>query len=157
MRNSGLYSFASAVALMSASAAGVAQAADLPDGPGKAETTRVCGKCHLLAQATSLRQGQAAWSQTISKMVELGAEGTDAEFTTILNYLVKNFGAGNSTPQTPGASTSVTVERADASTPKPESPVPPDRKTPVVFNPGPPIPAAKQWPSYGHDSGRQRP
>src|SRR5436853_7229717 len=110
MKNSGLCSFASAAALISAFAVGFAQAADLPDGPGKAETTRVCGKCHLLAQATSLRQGQAAWSQTISKMVELGAEGTEAEFTAILNYLVKNFGAGNSTAQEPSLSLSSTVE-----------------------------------------------
>src|SRR5947209_1235964 len=155
MKNSGLCSFASAAALISAFAVGFAQAADLPDGPGKAETTRVCGKCHLLAQATSLRQGQAAWSLTISKMVELGAEGSDAEFTAILSYLVKNFGAGNSTPPTPAPSPTATVERRapsanDAGTAKPETPVLPDRKTPVVFNPGPPIPAAKQWPTYGH-------
>src|SRR5215831_17238529 len=83
------------MALVSAFGAGTLISADLPDGPGKAETARVCGKCHLLAQATSLRQGQAAWSQTISKMIELGAEGTDAEFTAILNYLVRNFGSRN--------------------------------------------------------------
>src|ERR1700752_3438682 len=98
MRNSGLCSFAGAATLMCAFAAGFGQDGDLPDGPGKAETPRVCGKCHLLDQATSLRQGQEAWSQTISKMVELGAEGSDAEFTAILNYLVKNFGSRNSTP-----------------------------------------------------------
>src|SRR5450755_1057943 len=103
MRNSGLCPLA--IALMSTFAAASAQAADLPDGPGKAEATRVCGKCHVLAQATSLRQAKAAWAQTISKMVELGAEGSEPEFTTILNYLVKNFGSGNPTPATPSAST----------------------------------------------------
>src|SRR6516164_8685717 len=102
MRNSGPCTFAMATALMSALATEFSQGADLPDGPGKVETTRICGKCHLLDQATSLRQGQAAWSQTMSKMVELGAEGSDPEFTAILNYLVKNF--GSRTPET--ASTS---------------------------------------------------
>ena len=154
MRNSGRSSFAGAAALISLLAAGFAQAADLPDGPGKAETTRLCGTCHPLAQATSLRQGQAAWSRTISKMVELGAEGTDAEFTTILNYLVRNFGAGNAAPLTPGPPTSAAVEPrapspADAGTPKPEPKA-------AIPNSGPPIPAAKQWPTYGHDSGGQR-
>src|SRR5215469_12113833 len=98
MRNSGRCTFAIAALI----ATGVSKAAELPEGPGKAETTRVCGKCHLLDQATSLRQGQAAWQQTISKMIELGAEGSDAEFTTILNYLVKNFGSRNSSPQPAG-------------------------------------------------------
>src|SRR5437762_13201600 len=110
MRNSGLYSFASAAALISAFAAGFVHAADLPDGPGKAETTRVCAKCHLLAQATSLRQLQPAWSQTISQMVELGGEGTEAELTAILHYLVKNFGAAHSTPQSTSPSASAAVE-----------------------------------------------
>ena len=60
--------------------AAFAHAAALPDGPGKAETIRICGKCHSLEQAVSLRQGQAGWTETISKMVNLGAEGSDAEF-----------------------------------------------------------------------------
>ena len=63
----------------------------------------VCGKCHSLDQAISLRQGQAGWKETISKMVNLGAEGSEAEFTAILNYLVKNFGSGNANPATAGA------------------------------------------------------
>src|SRR5215471_8534338 len=151
MRISTLRSFASAAALMSAFAVG-AQAADLPEGPGKAETTRICGNCHPVAQAVSLRQGQAAWTQTISKMAELGAEGSEAEFTAILNYLVKNFGAGNSTPQTATPSTSARVE-ARAET---ESRVPPDRKSPAAATPSAPIPAAKEWRTYGHDSGGQR-
>jgi quinoprotein glucose dehydrogenase len=161
MRNSGLCTFAIAAALMSAFATGFSLGADLPDGPGKVETTRVCGKCHLLDQATSLRQGQAAWSQTISKMVELGAEGTEAEFTAILNYLVKNFDSGNSTSQPPSPSPTATVElhaqpTTDASVPKPERQVPQGRKTAAVYDSGPPIPAANQWPTYGHDSGGQR-
>ena len=100
MRNSGARSFVIAVALISSFSIGFVQAATLPDGPGKAETTRVCGKCHTLDLATSLRQGEPGWSDTISKMVNLGAEGSDAEFTAVLNYLVKNFGARNQTPQT---------------------------------------------------------
>ena len=30
--------------------AALAPAAELPDGPGKAETVRLCGKCHSLDQ-----------------------------------------------------------------------------------------------------------
>ena len=139
-----------ATALMSALATEFSQGADLPDGPGKVETTRICGKCHLLDQATSLRQGQAAWSQTISKMVELGAEGSDPEFTAILNYLVKNF--GSRTPETASTSPATVMELpADASAPKLERQVHSAR-----YNPRLPIPSANQWPTYGHDSGGQR-
>jgi quinoprotein glucose dehydrogenase len=141
-------------------------AATLPDGPGKAETIRVCGKCHLLEAAVSLRQGQAGWKETISKMIDLGAEGSDAEFSAILNYLAKNFGGGNSNPSSPVPTPSITPPRLtqlpeNASTPDEarnvEPPLRHDRPNDLgAFKPGPPIPAAKEWPTYGHDSGGQR-
>ena len=31
--------------------------AQLPDGPGKAETERICSQCHELERSISLRQG----------------------------------------------------------------------------------------------------
>jgi competence protein ComEA len=66
--------------------------ADIPDGSGKAETVRVCGKCHSVEQATSLHQSRSAWEDEISKMVGMGAQGSDEDFNSILNYLSKNFG-----------------------------------------------------------------
>jgi len=64
---------------------------DLPDGPGKAATIRICGKCHAVEKAVSLHQDEDAWTDTISKMVKMGAQGTDDEFTEVLAYLTKNF------------------------------------------------------------------
>ena len=61
-------------------AAGLCTAADLPEGTGKTETARLCTECHSIEQATSLRQTRAGWTETISKMVDLGAEGRDEEF-----------------------------------------------------------------------------
>src|SRR5690242_5890224 len=88
-----------------------AQAATLPEGPGKAETTRICGKCHSLDQATSVRLGNTGWSETITKMINLGAEGSEAEFTTILNYLVKNY-PGRGTNTGPAATPSSPADTA---------------------------------------------
>src|SRR5215471_9514637 len=156
MRNSGARSFAGAVVLIPALSTVLVQAATLPDGPGKVETTRVCGKCHTLDLATSLRQAEPGWTDTISKMVNLGAEGSEAEFTAVLNYLVKNFGGRNQTPQASDSSPSAIQPPADASTPKPESKVARDRKEPAVSHSGQPIPATSQWPTYGHDPGGQR-
>jgi len=65
--------------------------ADLPDGPGKAATVRVCGRCHSPERAASLHQSRSAWEDTITKMVKLGAQGSDEEFEAILTYLSKHF------------------------------------------------------------------
>src|SRR5687768_13440084 len=107
-----------ALALLSA-AAGLSQAAVLPDGPGKTETTKLCGKCHSLDMATSLRQTQEGWAETISKMVNLGAEGSQDELNAVLKYLVKNYlgTAGPATARSGGAtaapaSTSATTAAA---------------------------------------------
>ncbi|HZL56428.1 MAG TPA: hypothetical protein VFC21_05075, partial [Bryobacteraceae bacterium] len=62
----------------------VAARADLPAGPGHDETLKVCGKCHSADQAASLRQSRTGWEETVSKMVNMGAEGTDDEYEAIL-------------------------------------------------------------------------
>ena len=41
-------------------------------------------------------QDREGWENTITKMVGLGAVGTDVEFTDIVDYLVKNFPAQSS-------------------------------------------------------------
>lgn len=66
--------------------------ADLPAGAGHDETVKVCGKCHSPEQAVSLHQTRTGWEETVSKMVNLGAEGTDAEYESVISYLTKNFG-----------------------------------------------------------------
>src|SRR3954451_6045707 len=68
---------ASVLAMLGASI--LSAAVTLPDGPGKSETTRVCSKCHSLDQSVSIRQAQSGWKETVSKMINLGAEGSDVE------------------------------------------------------------------------------
>ncbi|HLJ17069.1 MAG TPA: helix-hairpin-helix domain-containing protein [Bryobacteraceae bacterium] len=88
---------------------GVAQA-ELPAGPGKDVTLRVCGKCHSPELATSLHQNESGWAATISKMVDMGAKGTDDEFNAILAYLVKNFGPQAPPPVNVNKATAVDLE-----------------------------------------------
>ena len=68
-------------------------AAQLPDGPGKEETTRLCSQCHELERATSQRQNAAGWQDTIDKMTSLGMVGKDTEMRAVVEYLTKNFPA----------------------------------------------------------------
>lgn len=71
--------------------AGTACAQTLPEGPGRAATIRVCGKCHSPERAASLHQRRSAWEDTIVKMIKLGAQGSDEELEAVLNYLSSHF------------------------------------------------------------------
>jgi competence protein ComEA len=66
---------------------------NLPDGPGKEATAKVCTQCHELGRAISLHQDRAGWQATIQKMVSLGAMASPEDFEAILDYLSKNFPA----------------------------------------------------------------
>jgi len=65
--------------------------ADLPEGPGKAATVRICGSCHSPERAASLHQSRSAWEDTIVKMMKLGAQGSDEELEAVLRYLSTYF------------------------------------------------------------------
>jgi competence protein ComEA len=69
------------------------QVRSLPDGPGKAETQRLCSQCHELDKAFSLSQDRAGWQRTLEKMSGFGMKGTQQELDAVLEYLVKNFPA----------------------------------------------------------------
>src|SRR5581483_10966577 len=69
------------------------QVRPLPDGPGKAETQKLCAQCHELDKSFSLSQDRAGWQRTIEKMVGFGLKGTEQELGAVLEYLVKNFPA----------------------------------------------------------------
>jgi competence protein ComEA len=84
--------------------------AELPDGPGKAVTVRICGKCHSPEKAASLHQDEDAWTDTIAKMVKMGAQGSDDEFTEVLAYLAKNFGEEVAPPINVNKADSVELE-----------------------------------------------
>ena len=75
-----------------------ATAQQLPDGPGKAELQKLCSQCHELARSASMRQDRVGWSETMNKMVALGAKGTPKELNAILDYLVEHYPAGENPP-----------------------------------------------------------
>ena len=72
--------------------------AQLPDGPGRAETERICKNCHEVERSVSRRQDRDGWQNTLTKMVALGTRATDHEFAAILDYLAKNFPADEVPP-----------------------------------------------------------
>lgn len=82
----------------------------LPEGPGKAETERLCKGCHELARSVSLRQDRGGWETTMKKMVAMGIKGSEQEFTLVLEYLVKNYPAEDVPPLNVNKATAIELE-----------------------------------------------
>jgi len=80
------------LALVVAIFVGAAQA-QLPEGPGKEQTEKICKQCHELERSIAPRQNREGWKGTIDKMVTLGAHGSGEDFDLIAGYLAKNFPA----------------------------------------------------------------
>jgi competence protein ComEA len=64
---------------------------EFPPGDGRDTTLRICGKCHSPTIVLAYGQKREGWEKTITKMVRLGAVGSDEDFTDIADYLTANF------------------------------------------------------------------
>jgi competence protein ComEA len=71
----------------------LALAAQMPDGPGKAETVKLCSTCHEIERAFSLKQDRAGWQTVVDKMVQVGMAATDDEIRLTIDYLATHFPA----------------------------------------------------------------
>jgi competence protein ComEA len=87
-----------------------AAAAQLPAGPGQAETIKLCGTCHPPERGASVRLTREGWEDVITKMVGLGAKGTDAELDAVLDYLATHFKGEAAVPLNLNRATSVELE-----------------------------------------------
>lgn len=83
-----LYLIAGCVLLASEMAAGAAQ---LPEGKGKAEVEKICSACHAPDIVMGRHETKERWEQIVSSMVDKGANGTDDEFSAIIDYLATHF------------------------------------------------------------------
>jgi len=76
---------------------GLAFAADdeaklLPEGPGKELVGRICFDCHGAGNIRKVRLDRDAWADQVAEMADRGAKGSEAELSTVVDYLTKNFG-----------------------------------------------------------------
>lgn len=69
----------------------IAQGLQLPDGPGKATTQKVCGTCHGAELVIGRQESREGWGQIVAEMVDRGATGTEEEFYDVVDYLSKYF------------------------------------------------------------------
>lgn len=67
----------------------------LPDGPGRDTTQKVCGAtCHGPDVVAGSGRSRDQWTAVVNQMVARGAKGTDAELAQIITYLSTSFGPG---------------------------------------------------------------
>jgi len=68
-----------------------AQKSSLPDGAGKDVVQRVCAQCHAVEVFTVKGNTRDGWTQVVTEMVARGAQGSDDDFGTVVDYLTANF------------------------------------------------------------------
>lgn len=85
----------------------------LPDGPGKAVVQRDCLTCHSVHTTTSKRGNEDDWANTVSQMIGRGANVSDDDANTIVEYMAAHFG-----PSAPKPEDSSKVNHAGSSQPR---------------------------------------
>lgn len=79
-------------------AAAILPAQQLPEGPGRDETEKLCKQCHEMARSISLRQDRTGWTATLVKMSAFGMKATDQETAAVLDYLAQHYPADDLPP-----------------------------------------------------------
>jgi cytochrome c5 len=64
----------------------------LPEGKGKDVTERVCSGCHAVNVFTKLHHTRDEWASVLDTMASRGMDASDAEVTTMTDYLTKYLG-----------------------------------------------------------------
>jgi alcohol dehydrogenase (cytochrome c) len=63
----------------------------LPDAPGKDTFLQVCSGCHSPQNVVGKGFNEDGWTEVVGSMVDRGAQISDAQFATIVKYLVTAF------------------------------------------------------------------
>lgn len=63
-----------------------------PNTPGKQQFLQLCSSCHGPDNAIGHNQDTSGWTDTLNQMIQNGAQGSDEDFSAVLQYLVTNFG-----------------------------------------------------------------
>ena len=90
MRARFLLSAGALLVVLGAAAPAEAQT-QLPDGPGKAETMKLCSTCHPAERGASVRLTREGWQDVMTRMVGLGLKASDEELNAVLEYMATHF------------------------------------------------------------------
>src|SRR3982751_4494784 len=71
------------------------EAKQFPDAPGKDTVVKACLSCHGTGNIRKKRLTKDGWAEQVADMVDRGAEATEAQQNTIVDYLTQTFGKGS--------------------------------------------------------------
>jgi mono/diheme cytochrome c family protein len=80
---------------------------NLPPGEGRDLVASVCTGCHALTTIVQIRDGSAGWRQFVNYMIMKGAQVSEHDSDTIVQYLTASFGPDS--PPAAGAPPPVVV------------------------------------------------
>jgi len=69
--------------------------ADLPEGKGKGLVVSVCSDCHGPETITAQRRSRADWDFVVQDMLSRGANASDDDAKTVVDYLARYLGRVN--------------------------------------------------------------
>jgi cytochrome c5 len=88
-----------ALSIVAAVAPSRAQNANpLPPGDGRDLVAVACSQCHYLGTIAKIRDGAPGWRVYVDNMVLRGAQLSEPEIETVVNYLALNLGPGMNLP-----------------------------------------------------------
>ena len=105
-----LIGLASLAAIYTLLAGSVADAQDLPEGPGKTVLQTVCTQCHTAEVILAQPRTHDEWAVVIAQMIGSGAQLNDNDYELIMGYLTKHFGPLAHDPAAKYPSTSKAVD-----------------------------------------------
>jgi mono/diheme cytochrome c family protein len=84
-------------------AASLAQAQELPPGPGHDTLVAACSSCHQPEVVADKVMSKKEWEDMVHTMVDRGADATEAQVAQIVAYLTANFSGAPKPPAQPAA------------------------------------------------------
>ncbi len=65
---------------------------NLPEAKEKETFVKMCSNCHAIERVVKVKFSKKFWASTVDDMVSRGAEGTEEEVESVINYLSRYFG-----------------------------------------------------------------
>jgi len=73
-------------------AAGTQTSGSPADDPAAGLFAEMCSQCHDAARVTAMRRTKAEWQDVLTKMIETGATGSEADFQKVFGFLRRHYG-----------------------------------------------------------------
>jgi len=99
------------LAALSAMASGqLAHGQDLPEGQGKAVLQTACTQCHGVDVIMRQPRSRDEWMEVVARMVGSGAQLSDDDYNTVIEYLAAHLGPASQTPPATGRSSAAAAQ-----------------------------------------------